>query len=41
MDQKYQKLSPEMKAKVAIEALRGDQRIRKLPLNTKSTQNKL
>jgi transposase-like protein len=27
MDQKYQKLSPEMKAKVAIEALKGDLKI--------------
>jgi len=27
MDQKYQKLSPEMRAKVAIESLRGDQKL--------------
>lgn len=35
MDQKYQKLSPEMKAKVAIEALKGDQKICEIALKYK------
>jgi transposase-like protein len=35
MDQKYQKLSPEMKAKVAIEALRGDLKIAEIALKYK------
>lgn len=30
MDQKYQKLSPEMRAKVAIESLRGDLKLAEL-----------